>query len=298
MPRQLPPKPPSPDVEETPDSPPEPADPETMQTDPNPLNPAGDSLDQLIKLRFNDDAWQAMLGELPCLTASEPCIRQLQGLAVQNSTTLKEIDQRLEAINEKIDQARKNNQATVRLGVFEPLVQRYLSLENVTTIDNQGRTTTQQRGFLDRLASLFIQPLTSINEILSLVGLPLFRNQIGGDPAAQQRSIAIADLQVKVAEIIKGRAEIADKIREQVILTVLDFDQTRREFQISQEVAKRETLRTRLIEVDYRFGQGDTVSYLGNLSALDRQKAQAFREWARLRSQLARIKILVLGVEE
>lgn len=33
------------------------------------------------------------------------------------------------------------------------------------------------------------------------------------------------------------------------------------------------------------------------LSSLDQQKAQTYRAWARLRKQLERIKILVLGVE-
>ncbi len=155
-----------------------------------------------------------------------------------------------------------------------------------------------QRGFLDKVFGLFLQPLSGINEILSVIGLPLLRNTSGGDAAAQQRSIAIADLQVKVAEIENKRGELATKIREQVIMDVLAFDTTRREFQVSQEVAKRETLRTRLLEVDYRYGGGDTPSYLSNLSALDRQKAATFREWAQMRAQLTRIKLLVLGEAE
>jgi hypothetical protein len=56
----------------------------------------------------------------------------------------------------------------------------------------------------------------------------------------------------------------------------------------------------RLLEMDYRFSpeQVSTHVYLGNLSSLDQQKAQTYRAWARLRTQLARIKILVLGVPE
>lgn len=271
--------------------------PDALQTDPNPLNPAGDSLDRLIQMRLNDDAWMAMLGDLPCLAATEVCIGQLQNLAIANSRTLKAIDERIELINNKIAEAKQNNQATIKLGVFEPLVQSWLKLEDVPV---QAGQPARKRGFLNRVLDVFGQPVSGINEILSLVGVPLFRNAIGGDAAAQQRSIAIADLQVKVAEVENKRGDLAAQIREQVILQVLDFDQFRREFQVSQEVAKREVLRQKVREIDYRLAVGnqDTVSYLGSLSALDQQKAQAFRAWARVRSQLARVKLLVLGTEE
>lgn len=50
-------------------------DPEAISEDANPLNPAGDSLDKLIQVRFNEDVWTAMLGDLPCLDVTEPCVR-------------------------------------------------------------------------------------------------------------------------------------------------------------------------------------------------------------------------------
>ncbi|MGI0494297.1 hypothetical protein ACN4EG_21125 [Alkalinema pantanalense CENA528] len=264
------------------------------QTDANPLNPAGDSLDKLIQTRFNEDLWKAMLGDLPCLEISDGCVAQLQARAIENSRELKAIDERIEVISQKIAEAKKNNEATVRLGVFEPLVQSWLKLEDVP---NSG-TPPRKRGLLDRVLGVFSQPLGSINEILSLVGVPLFRNASGGDPAVQQRSIAIADLQVKLAEIENKRGDLAAKIRETVVLQVLEFDQLRREFQISQEISKREVTRMKLIGLSYQLGEGDTNSYLGQLSALDRQKAESFRQWAKLRTQLARVKLLVLGAGE
>jgi hypothetical protein len=245
---------------------------ERIQADPNPLNPAGDSLDQLIDLRVNEDLWRSMLGDLPCLEAVDACITQLQGMAIQNSRELKAIDQRVEAINQKIAEAKANNQKSVKLGVFEPLVQSWLKLEDVTT---NGQV--QQRRFLDRVLGVFSQPLSGINEILSLVGVPLFRNAAGGDAATQQRVIAIADLQVKVVEVENKRGDLAAKIRETVILQVLDYDQLRREFQIGQEIARRQALQHRILEVEYRLGQGETTQFLGSLNALDRQKGEAFR---------------------
>jgi hypothetical protein len=242
-------------------------------------------------MRIHEDLWVAMRGELPCLDISESCLGQLQALAVQNSTAIKAIDERVEIINGKIEEAKRNNQATVRLGVFEPLVQNWLQLEQVPT-----GSTKPRRGFLNRVFDLFSQPLNGVNEILSLVGVPLFKNAIGGDPNVQARSIAIADLQVKVAEVENKRGDLAQKIREAVIMQVLDFDQYRREFQVSQEVAKRSQLRLKVIELDYRMASGTvtTPGYLSELSAVDQQKAQTFRAWAKLRTQLVRVKLLVM----
>ena len=232
-----------------------------------------------------------MLGDLSCLEANDQCIAELQGKAIANSTTLKAIDQRIEAITAKVDEAKKNNEATVKLGVFEPLVQSFLKVDEVTV---QGQT--KKRGFLDKL--LGVLSVSGINDVLSLIGIPLFRNATGGDAAAQSRSIAIGDLQVKLAEIQNKRGDLADTIREKVILSVLDFDVMRRDFQISQEIARRDTTKMKLIEVGYRFGEGETTAYLNQLSSLDKQKAETFRAWSKMRSQMARIKLLVLGAGE
>ena len=261
----------------------------------NPLNPAGNSLDALIKLRINDDLWKAMIGELPCLETQEACIKNLQTLAVQNSKSLKAIDERVSIVNQKIDEARRNNQRTINLSVFEPLVQNYLKLDTVTTINAQGQGQTQTRGFFNKVLGIF-SGITGINEVLSLVGIPLFKNLGGGDAAAQSRTIAIGDLQVKLAEIENKRGDLADKLREAVVIQVLDFDVARKDFQVSQEIARREVMRGKLREVDYRYSTAvSTDGYLASLSGLDRSKADSFRQWARLRSQLARIKILILG---
>ena len=232
-----------------------------------------------------------MLGDLSCLEANDQCIAELQGKAIANSTTLKAIDQRIEAITAKVDEAKKNNEATVKLGVFEPLVQSFLKVDEVTV---QGQT--KKRGFLDKL--LGVLSVSGINDVLSLIGIPLFRNATGGDAAAQSRVIAIGDLQVKLAEIQNKRGDLADTIREKVILSVLDFDVMRRDFQISQEIARRDTTKMKLIEVGYRFGEGETTAYLNQLSSLDKQKAETFRAWSKMRSQMARIKLLVLGAGE
>ncbi len=285
-------------------------DPETVQTDPNPLNPAGESLDALIQMQVNEDLWSTMMGELPCLEATEPCIRQLQEMAIGNATALRAIDERIELINEKIDQARANNQQTINLGIFEPALQYFLKVEDLPAVaetrDSAGNIITpaqptRRHGFIDRVVDLFSGgTLSTINDILSVIGIPLFQAIAGGSSETQQREIAIADLQFKIAEIENKRGELAEQIREQVTLQVLDFDTIRREFQVSQEVAKRDTLRLAILEQNYRFAVGgmDTPQYLREISSLDQQKAETFRAWAKLRSQLVKVKLLVLGGEQ
>lgn len=137
------------------------------------------------------------------------------------------------------------------------------------------------------------------NEVLKAVGIPLFDKLFGGgNEQAHSRAIAISDLQVKLAEIQRERAKLANQVKEKVALAVFDFDTSRREFQISQEVAQRESARMHLTEVEYRLGQGDSNSYLAQLTSLDARKAQTFRAWASLRSQLEKIKLLVLGTPD
>jgi len=270
--------------------------PTPVEDNANPLTSAGDSLDKLIEMRVNDDLWKSMQAGLPCMDTSVACIRQLQAKAIASSLTLKQIDERVQNINQKIEEARARNEKTVKLGVLKPVVQYYIKDETTTETVN-GQARTRKQGFLEKVFGFLTSPVSSINNIISLIGIPLLEGLTQSNENAQVRAIAISDLQVKVAQIEQERAKAADAMREQVVLLVIDFDTIRREFQVSQEIVKRERLRTRLIEVDYRFGGGDTVQFLGNLSALDREKANTFRSWAKLRSQLARIKLLVLGTQ-
>ncbi|PZO45820.1 MAG: hypothetical protein DCF17_00280 [Shackletoniella antarctica] len=263
------------------------------QLDDNPLNPVGDSLDLLIQTQINQDLWAAMMGDLPCLEPTTECISQLQAMAVENNLTLSIIQERIDGIDQRIEEARSRNQTAVWMDTVEPLMSRYLTYETVLVNGQQ-----QQRGFFDRLLSAFSSPLNAINEALSLIGIPLIRGVTQTNARAQQTAIAISDLQVKVAQIEQEKRKIAETLREQVALEILEFDATRREFQISQEISRRAVVQHRLLEIDYRFSPRiDSVTYLSHLSQLDRQKADTYRAWARLRTRLARIQMLTLGSE-
>lgn len=276
--------------------------PSALSEDSNPLNPLGNSLEQLVFFQFSEDLWMAMLGDLPCLDMSEACIQELQDMAIANDPTLAEIEWRIEEINERIEQARSANQRRLTFSAFEPLLENLFRLDPITRIPDLENppipgtvVQPERRGFLEKVLSIFIEPLSGINEILSFVGLPLFRGATGGGDEAQQRSIAIADLQIKVTEVERGRAEMARELREKVMLETLAFDETRRQFQISQEIAQREYTRLQLLRIDYQFGDGSTQSYLRDLSGVDQQRAATYTQWARLVTQLTKIKLLVIG---
>lgn len=279
-------KPPLPPSDDSGDDPSEDdSDAKLPKTDPNPLNPAGD-MDTLVQLGINADLWQLLQGGLPCVEATTKCIAQLQAVAVQKNPLLKEVDSRIQDIQGKIDEAQKANKKSVNLSILRPATQVFL------------QPTNQQHhhsGVLGKLLSVFTGPVGIINELLSAVGTPLLDGFFGGNDQNQQRAISISDLQVKLAEIQRGRAELADKVKEKVALAVFDFDTSRRDFQIAQEISKRESSRMQLFEVEYRLGQGTSESYLGQLSSLDRNKAVTWKSWSLMRSQLEKIKLLVLG---
>jgi hypothetical protein len=264
-------------------------DPETNQSQTNPLRPLGNSLENLIQTQFDDDVWQSLRGDLPCLEATMVCIKQLQEVAVQKSPLIVEIDQRIEEANKRIAEAQARNKKAIWAETLSPALQAYLSYQPPPG----SPTGTGNTSPLSKIFGALINPTRGVNELLSLIGIPIFQRFLGGSPAAQQRAIALGDLQIKVAELQRGRGELAQKLREQVLLSVLEFDTIRRDFQVSQEVARRDALRMRINEVTYRFGNGSTDQYLSQLSALDKQKAQTFTAWARLRATLAKIRVLM-----
>jgi hypothetical protein len=250
-------------------------------------------MDTLIQLGINTDIWQQMQGSLPCLDADTKCIAQLQAIAVQKNPLLKEIDSRIQEINQKINEAKVANKKSINLSVFRPAAQVFLQPYTAGPYPLQHHHGIG--GVLGTLTSMFINPAGIINQVLQAVGMPLFDSMFGGSDQNQTRAIAISDLAVKVAELQRGRAELADKVKEKVAQAVFDFDESRREFQISQEVSKREASRMQLVAMEYRSGQGTTETYLQQISNLDKNKSQTWKSWSAMRSRLERIKLLIDG---
>lgn len=243
-----------------------------------------------------------MISPLPCLDTTSTCIQQLQGLAVTNSPINKKIEESITAIEEKIEEANKANKQSIDLAIFEPALQYFLRQNGGTgqTTGQTGQTTasTNSGGLLNNVLGIFTRPVGLINDLFNVIGVPLLRRFTGGNQENKQAAIAISDLRVKVEELRKSKEEIAIKTRDSVLFSVLEFDVRSREFQIQQAIAKREIRRFELYKVGYRFGQSSTEAYLGQQSSLDKQKGAVLREWSQMRSQLEKIKLIVLAKKE
>lgn len=281
----------------------EPAEPDETPTvtkplgsEENPLNPI--NAGELLRSQINADLWQEMRGELPCIEPNQTCIESLQATATSKNALLVELDTKIEEINEKIEEAKSTNKKSIQLSVFEPALQYFLSNSTTTattTATTTGNNQQQSGGFLNNIFGIFTRPVGTINGFLSAIGLPLFRSLTGGNDQQKAAAIAISDLSVKVAELQRGRAELANKIKEQVAIAIIDLDLKKREFQASLTATKLKEQQTRLIQVQFSTGSHDAIAMLQQESSLNSSQLQAFREWGQLKAALVRLKLLVIG---
>lgn len=256
----------------------------------NPFNKP--SIDAIIQREFNEDMWRLLKGGLPCLETSAVCLQQLQDKAIAQSPLLKEIDNRITEANQRIEEAKSRNQKSIRLAILTPALQ-YL-LGPAPTVGQPQRGN----GLIDNIAAIFRGDIGIINGLLNVIGVPLFQGTQGGNADAQRNAIAISDIQVKVAELQRSRAQLADQIRGKVAESLIRFDEARTEYQTSQVVASRAADQFKVFEIRYRRGNSDTETYLLRQNSLDNTKAQTYRSWAKMRRSLFEIKLLVLSVKE
>jgi hypothetical protein len=247
-------------------------------------------LEDLVEKQISEDVWDGLKGELPCAIASTDCLNQLQNKALQSSKLLREIDTKVEEATERLEDAKRRNLDSIAISTFSPFMQTFL-YSTLGPVSNgvESPVNNPFRLIFGNLAS-------------ALLGQGLGKlfnwSAIAATDAQQSRSIQIGDLQIKIVELQRNRAEIADKLREKVVKEALKLEGYARNFQIDKEIAKRERQRLEISKISYKFGEGDSEKYLAKLSAYDKQKATTWRSWSRLRSQLTIVKILVLGNQD
>jgi hypothetical protein len=251
------------------------------------LNP---ELEDLVEKQISGDVWESLLGELPCSLATTDCIKQLQNKALQSSKLLREIDTKIEEATQRIEDAKQRNQDAIAISTFSPFLQSFL-------YSSFGPVSNGYEPPVNNPFRLIFGNLASALLGQGLGGLFNW-GTIAATDAQQSRAIQLGDLQIKVAELQRNRAEIADKLRERIVKEALKLEDYARNFQIDKEIAKRERQRLEISKISYKFGEGDSEKYLAKLSAYDKQKATTWRSWSRLRSQLTIVKILVLGNQD
>jgi hypothetical protein len=103
---------------------------------------------------------------------------------------------------------------------------------------------------------------------LSTDPLRIAANVFGGGDV-QRDNIAIADLEVKSAELEAYRAnlhrrqaEVKSQLKEDILGLVLEYETAEREYVLAQSKLATYSQQRQLIEIDYQFGNGSTTQML------------------------------------
>lgn len=254
---------------------------------------------------MNSDIWEELRGELPCLSSTPSCIEQLQARAVQDSALLVDIDTKIEELQTKIDEAQAANKRSINLAILSPGLQiliNPISQSGSSSTSADGKTTTTNgrstTGLLGNLGLLFSRPSLVIDKVLGGVAVPLLQSLFGGNKEQRDANVQIVDLQLKVTQLTQVRAQMANTIREKVLESALNLDQNKREFQATLLSIQLLEQQTKLVQVEFRLGQHDSLTMLAQEREFNNANLAAFRQWGALKSSIQKLKVLVLGVED
>ena len=268
--------------------PPPPPPPAQKETPNNPLSEPQD-IDRILNTTMTTDQWVLMYQPLDCLDTSLECVQKLQQQSIENSQLIRELNAKIQEVNTRIEEARTNNKKSIELSIFEPALQVFLKKD---TVFENGQTRTV--GFFERIGQIFTNPGALLNDLFAASGTAVLRGAYGGNDAQQSRAIQISDLTVKVAEMERGKVEIASRIRDKIQDLVLTFDVAAREFQAEQAIVRSEVKSFKIYSVTYAKGDGDTNTYLNRKEQLERSKLKVFKDWAKLRAQIVNLKNMVI----
>ena len=251
------------------------------------------NINVLIQKQFDEDMWRLMKGALPCLETSATCLQLLQQRAIAQSPLLKELDARVQEANDKIEEAKTSGRKIIKLSILTPALQYLLGPS-----PSPGQPQAAGTGIIDNLGAIFRGDIGILNGLLRVIGIPLFQGSQGGNPEAQRSAIAVADLQIKVAQLQRSRIELSARVREETTIALIKFDEARTDFQTAQVLAGRSVDQFKVFEIRYTRGNSNTETYLTRQNQLDATKAQTYRSWAKMRRSLFELKLLVLNVQQ
>jgi hypothetical protein len=115
---------------------------------------------------------------------------------------------------------------------------------------------------------------------LSTDPLRIAANLLGGGDV-QRDNIAIADLEVKSAELEayranlhRRKAEVKSQLREEVLGLVLEYETAVRQYSLIESQLASHQVQQQIMEIDYRFGNGSTNSYFALKNEGERLSSQ------------------------
>ncbi len=175
---------------------------------------------------------------LPCLDSSGEWIEQLTQAAIANSPELVTLDEQIALVNERVG----------------------LMGDRIDYTSNKRWTNY-----------LTTDPLRLVANIFG-----------GGD--VQRDNIAIADLEVKAAtleatraNLERRRAEVESRLRDEVLTLVLDYEAAGRQAALVESQLASHQIQQRLVEIDYRQGNGSTSQFLALSQHRERLSEQLTR---------------------
>jgi outer membrane protein TolC len=74
--------------------------------------------------------------------------------------------------------------------------------------------------------------------------------------------LRIADLEVRVSDLVRRRAELAVSVHNEVLALMLDVEKGDRQIALLQAQLKSQQRRVAIVEVGYRLKQGETIEMM------------------------------------
>ena len=199
----------------------------------------------------------------------------MQDLAIANSPEIKALDIQIAQSAEAVKLAKVQGQ-----GSFFETISPYVSAIAPILLQNSKPLA-------------FGEIRTPLDSRLLFEALPtIISGRAVSDTNQTKNTQANADLQIKLAQLEKTKAEITIALKGKVEEALITFEQLKDDANLQTTIVRREEVRAKLIEIGYRMGESSTIEQIARLNELDRKKISASQSKSKMRSQALKIQRL------
>jgi outer membrane protein TolC len=127
--------------------------------------------------------------------------------------------------------------------------------------------------------------------LINLNPLSLIGSLFGGG-GFRDVDLKIADLEVRVSDLVRRRAEVTVQMHDQVLGLVLEVEKGYRQLELLRSQVESQRRRVAIVEVGYRLGQGETAEMMqmwqqietlaGRVVEIEVQREQSVRKLSQL----------------
>jgi hypothetical protein len=103
--------------------------------------------------------------------------------------------------------------------------------------------------------------LPALGDLVQLNPLSLIGSLFGGG-SFRDVDLKIADLEVRVSDLVRRRAELTVSVRDEVLGLVLEVEKGDRQLELLRSQVESQGRRVAIAEVGYRLGQGETIEMM------------------------------------